>query len=471
MLRLSVLALVLLGASPRVNGPALDDGTEIGCDLPTRLHVKNRGGIDGAGLCVFASMRHAGLWADDPVFAALFSFMFSKPGGGYPQKVERMVALYCQKENKPRPDFFQVEGSDLDLLSKAVEAGLMPAVTYYRSPTGRYGGKRINHMVNLVAAGPPVVGHPRQQLPRILRVDEPRGVLALLHRRHGQGLGRRPAQARPAPHPPEQRTVSLLLLILVAHQPYFGVNVTRLTGQTHYWLGGKEVPRGRIEQAVGDARVPDHAGKLHVTVIGTGRQAVLDDLAKNPALEPWRARVVARGYDPADWQVAGTGFVARGSPTIYVQDFAGRVLHRQDDYAGGAEALARALEDCQRLRKPSPDYRPDRDIDRRIVRVLPILPRVPVGAVERVGAERRGPSGVLVEEEQGMSWMTTELLHVAFAAAGGLLGWWLKPSGGLPGVPPELADLLKGVLDRQRRRVAENLLGELTDSLKQEKKP
>jgi hypothetical protein len=29
----------------------------------------------------------------------------------------------------------------------------MPAVTYHRSPTGRYGGRRISHMVSLVAAG------------------------------------------------------------------------------------------------------------------------------------------------------------------------------------------------------------------------------------------------------------------------------------------------------------------------------
>ena len=154
MLRLAFLALALFAIAPKVAGPALDDGTEVDCDLPARLHVKNRGGSDGAGLCVFASMRHSGLWADEPVFAALFEWMFSRPGGGYPQKVERMVALYCRLEKKPPPDYFQVEGDDLDLLRKAVAAGLMPAVTYYRSPTGRYGGRRVLHMVSLVAAGP-----------------------------------------------------------------------------------------------------------------------------------------------------------------------------------------------------------------------------------------------------------------------------------------------------------------------------
>src|SRR3954462_9656940 len=110
MLRLTLLALALFAVTPKVAGPALDDGTEVDCDLPARLHVRNRGGSDGAGLCVFASMRHSRLWADEPVFAALFKWMFSHPGGGYPQKVERMVGLYCRLEKKPPPDYFQVEG-------------------------------------------------------------------------------------------------------------------------------------------------------------------------------------------------------------------------------------------------------------------------------------------------------------------------------------------------------------------------
>jgi hypothetical protein len=140
-------------STARVGGPTLDDGTEIDLDLPTRLHVRNRGGSDGAGLCVFASMRHSGLWADEPVFAAMFEWMFTRPGGGYPEKVDRMINRYCTVEGKPVPPYVQIEGSDLEPLRRAVRAGLMPGVTYYRSPTGRYGGRRIPHMVSLVAAG------------------------------------------------------------------------------------------------------------------------------------------------------------------------------------------------------------------------------------------------------------------------------------------------------------------------------
>jgi hypothetical protein len=135
-----------------VGGPRHPDGTELDCDLPERFHVKNRGGSDGSGLCVFASMRHSGLWSDEPVFTGIFEFMFTRPGGGYPDKVDRMVDAFCKDKNLPRPEYVQVEGSDLEILKAACRAGLMPGVTYYRSPTGRYGGRRVSHMVSLVAA-------------------------------------------------------------------------------------------------------------------------------------------------------------------------------------------------------------------------------------------------------------------------------------------------------------------------------
>src|SRR5262245_24684880 len=34
-----------------VAGPRHPDGTEVQCDLPGELHVRNRGGSDGKGLC------------------------------------------------------------------------------------------------------------------------------------------------------------------------------------------------------------------------------------------------------------------------------------------------------------------------------------------------------------------------------------------------------------------------------------
>jgi hypothetical protein len=136
-----------------VNGPRHIDGTEIDCDLPPDLHVRNRGGSDGAGLCVFASLCHSGSWQNDPVFAGLFEWMSHRPGGGYPDKVDRVIEEYCRDKSLPRPAYLQVEGTDLEVLKAACRSGRMPGVTYSYSPTGRYGGQRIAHMVSLVAAG------------------------------------------------------------------------------------------------------------------------------------------------------------------------------------------------------------------------------------------------------------------------------------------------------------------------------
>lgn len=135
-----------------VSGPEHPDGTRIRCELPGNFHQRNTGGSDGAGLCVFASMRHTGLWQNESAFSGLFNYMRNFPGGGYPSKVDAMLKRYCQEKNLPMPQYLQVEGSDLEILKAACRSGRMPCVTYGVSPTGRYGGRRIAHMVSLVHA-------------------------------------------------------------------------------------------------------------------------------------------------------------------------------------------------------------------------------------------------------------------------------------------------------------------------------
>jgi hypothetical protein len=133
-----------------VAGNVAPDGTEVQLDLPSNLHLKNRGGSDGAGLCVFASLTHSGRWAEDSTFKGLFEYMWTRPGGGYPEKVDRIVHQYCTEKGVPKPSYLQVEGKDLEVLKSATKNGLMPGVTYSYSPTGRYGGQHIAHMVTLV---------------------------------------------------------------------------------------------------------------------------------------------------------------------------------------------------------------------------------------------------------------------------------------------------------------------------------
>jgi hypothetical protein len=79
--------------------------------------------------------------------------MKNHPGGGWPEKVDAMIAQRCKERGEAKPEYFHVLSNDLEILKLACATGRMPAITYSFSPTGRYKGNRISHMVTLVAAG------------------------------------------------------------------------------------------------------------------------------------------------------------------------------------------------------------------------------------------------------------------------------------------------------------------------------
>lgn len=141
----------MVGAS--VGGPVHPDGTEIACDLPGHLHRRNTSSR-GLGNCVFTSIHHAALWQCVPALEEFPKWLIEKgiEGGGYPQKVDALIPKISQDRGLPTPGYIQVEGKDLEILKLAIATGRMPCVTYSFSPTGRYGGGRIAHMVNLVHA-------------------------------------------------------------------------------------------------------------------------------------------------------------------------------------------------------------------------------------------------------------------------------------------------------------------------------
>lgn len=154
--------------------------------------------------------------------------------------------------------------------------------------------------------------------------------------------------------------------------PLFGVDLDKLgavpEGRVRYTLNGRPVgPRTAYEslppapvdpEPIEAPELPDPAGKIHVTVIGSDadRAAVMRDLATSPALASRRPRLVVREYRPDHWHVADVGFKVDGKPTIYVQTEDGIVRHRQDVYQGPAP-LATAL------RKADPQYDPKLDPD------------------------------------------------------------------------------------------------------------
>lgn len=130
-------------------------GAEVQIDLPESLHQKNTGGSDGRGLCVYASAKHSGEWANEPVFTGMFDYMRAQPGGSYPSKFNKTVKDYCALKSLPTPLYVQVEGADIELLRLACKTGRMPGVTFSNAgnPLQRYNGQRIPHMVSLVGAG------------------------------------------------------------------------------------------------------------------------------------------------------------------------------------------------------------------------------------------------------------------------------------------------------------------------------
>lgn len=136
-----------------VGGPIAPDGTEVLIDLPASLQRKNTAS-KGLGNCVFTSIHHSALWQDVPALQEFPQWLITKgiPGGGYPSKVADLVPKIAKERGLPTPDFLQVESRDLEILKLACKTGRMPGVTYSRSPTGRYGGQKIAHMVSLVHA-------------------------------------------------------------------------------------------------------------------------------------------------------------------------------------------------------------------------------------------------------------------------------------------------------------------------------
>ncbi len=127
-----------------VGGPVGPDGkTEVTCDLPVAERMRNTGGRDGAGLCVFTSIQNAARYQNEARLVNLQSDMRKEAGGGYPTKVDAMIAKYGKGAT-----YLQYEGKEPAVLKAALASGRMPCVTY-NGHDPHYAGT-IAHMVNLI---------------------------------------------------------------------------------------------------------------------------------------------------------------------------------------------------------------------------------------------------------------------------------------------------------------------------------
>jgi hypothetical protein len=131
-------------------------------------------------------------------------------------------------------------------------------------------------------------------------------------------------------------------------------------GDCNYKINGQHCQREEIVQALQKSNLADDSAKLRLVIIGpdAARKKVLDDLHNNPALAQLTRDYIIQDYPPDHWHVKDAGFKTDGQPSIYLQapepDGKGKVLHRQDDYAG-PDQLATAL------RRADPNYTPAAD--------------------------------------------------------------------------------------------------------------
>ncbi|GEM_PF-403736 len=360
-----------------VAGRNSPDGVEaLACDLPSLEHLKNTGGSDGSGLCVFTSVEHSGRWQNEELVRGFQQKMRKEPGGGYPEKLDRMMARYC-----PGVSYLQYTGSNSSLLKIALRTGRMPAVTYGFSP--RY-GNRIAHMVNLV--------HFSDRWACVLDNNFPGDDKyewmnpQEFEKRWISGNGGWAVFLLNPPPPPvpaklvsnfSDKSTSPLQMPAFSFNSdkdfensaieNFGIEQNKIPIQESYWLNGTSVTS---EQAFkifqNDSTLNDDSKLPRLTLIGSKQDCdkVLNDLNTHPALLAYKGKMLVQGYRPSDWAVRDIGFNLVGTPRIVFQaapDETGKglVLHSQGDYEDGAIGLA------QGLRKADPNYDPSKDVDRR----------------------------------------------------------------------------------------------------------
>lgn len=129
-------------------GGPVKNGIRVATDIPLSKTIKNVGGSDGAGLCVFTSAQVAAYWQNIKELDGFRSWMERRPGGGWPEKVDDMLRQFCAEKGVPVPEYVQHTGGDEAFIELALATRRMVCATY----AGRddfYRG-RIAHMVNFV---------------------------------------------------------------------------------------------------------------------------------------------------------------------------------------------------------------------------------------------------------------------------------------------------------------------------------
>lgn len=145
---LIVAALLLMPLSLGALESRPANNADVAFPVPPTYAIRNVGGRDGAGLCVFTSINWAALMQGEQRLARFQAQMRAELGGGWPEKVDAMIAKYA-----PGVSYLQDESADWELLLAAVRSRRVPSVTYCGHDP-HYGKNTIAHMVNVIDATP-----------------------------------------------------------------------------------------------------------------------------------------------------------------------------------------------------------------------------------------------------------------------------------------------------------------------------
>lgn len=154
MLLFVVSSFIAVAAVPEftpTKTPVSPTGLRSAVDLPGELHQRNTGGSDGLGLCVFSAFEDECEYMGYTQMRGFHKWMESKPGGGWPAKLDQMVAEFCREKGVEKPEYLQHTGGDEALLELAIKTR-RGACTTYSGMDDFYSGD-INHMVVLSEFG------------------------------------------------------------------------------------------------------------------------------------------------------------------------------------------------------------------------------------------------------------------------------------------------------------------------------
>lgn len=128
--------------------PVSPDGINAVIDLPTSQHMRNTGGSDGSGLCVYTAVTMAARWQNVTSMFDFRKFAEGRPGGSYPEKLASDIKTYSARNGRRPEPYVQHTGGDETFLDLCMKTRRAACITYAGNGDGFY-DSTVAHMLLL----------------------------------------------------------------------------------------------------------------------------------------------------------------------------------------------------------------------------------------------------------------------------------------------------------------------------------